>query len=77
MLPNIYIVINEQLALGSLENIQALRYWIATEVRNPKDESIFIHKEVLNKNVNNTKNILMNRTEGMELKMLQQENKKQ
>ena len=32
MLLNIYIVINEQLALGSLENIQALRYWIAAEV---------------------------------------------
>ena len=51
MLLNIYGVINEQLAIGSLENIQGLRYWIAAEVLNAKDESIFIHKEVLDKSV--------------------------
>ena len=36
MLLNIYGVINEQLAIGSLENIQILRYWIAAEVLNAK-----------------------------------------
>ena len=47
MLLNIYGVINEQLAIRSLEKIQTLRYWIAAEVLNAKDESIFVHKEVL------------------------------
>ena len=51
MLLNIYGVINEQLAIGSLENIQTLRYWIAAEVLNAKNESIFIHKEVLDNSV--------------------------
>ena len=51
MLLNIYGVINEQLAIGSLENTQTLRYWIAAEVLNAKDESIFTYKEVLDKSV--------------------------
>ena len=69
MLLNIYGVINEQLAIGSLENIQTLRYWIAAEVLNAKDESIFIYKEVFDKSVvSNIKNILMSKTEGMKLK---------
>ena len=51
MLLNIYGVISEQSVIGSLENIQALRYWIPAEVLNTKDESIFIHKEVLDKSV--------------------------
>ena len=44
ILLNIYGVINEQLAIGSLENIQTLRYWIAAGVLNAKDELIFLHK---------------------------------
>ena len=77
MLLNIYGVINEQLVIGSLENIKTLRYWIAAEVLNAKDESIFIYKEVLDKSVvGNIKNILMSKTEGMELKTLEHENKK-
>ena len=76
MLLNNNEVINEQLAIGSLKNIQALLYWIAAEVLNAKDKSMFIHKEVLDKSVvGNMKNILMSRTEGMELKKLRQENK--
>ena len=75
---NICGVINEHLAIESIENIQTLRYWIAAKVLNLKDESIFIYKEVLdNSVVSNTKNILMSKTEGMELKRLQHENKKQ
>ena len=78
MLLNIYGVINEQLAIRSVENIQTLRYWIAAEVLNAKDESIFIHKEVLDKSVvGNIKNILMSKTEVMELKTLEHKNKKQ
>ena len=78
MLLNIYGVINEQLAIGSIENIQALRYWIAVEVLNAKDESKFIYKEVLDKSVvGNIKNILMSKSEGMELKTLKHEKKKQ
>ena len=46
---NIYGMINEQLAIGSFENIQTLRYWIAAEVLTAKDEFIFIHNEVLDK----------------------------
>ena len=78
MLLNIYGVINEQLAIRSVENIQTLRYWIAAEVLNAKDESIFIHKEVLDKGVvGNITKKLMSKTEGMELKALEHENKKQ
>ena len=78
MLPYIYGVINEQLAIGSLENIQTLPYWMAAEVLNAKDESKFIHKEVLDKSVvGNIKNILMSKTEGMELKTLEHEYRKQ
>ena len=40
MLLNNNEVINEQLAIGSLKNIQALLYWIAAEVLNAKDKSI-------------------------------------
>ena len=47
MLLNIYGVINEQLAIESLANIQALRCWIGAEILNAKNESIYIHKEVL------------------------------
>ena len=76
MLLNIYGVINEQSAIGSPENIQALQYWIVAGVLNAKDESIFIHKEVLDKSVvSNIKTILMSRNKGMELKRLQLENK--
>ena len=54
-------MINEQLAIESLKNIQTLPYWIAAEILNAKDESKFIHKEVLDKSVvGNIKNILMN-----------------
>ena len=75
---NICGVISEHLAIESIENIQTLRYWIAAKVLNLKDESIFIYKEVLdNSVVSNIKNILMSKTEGMELKRLQHENKKQ
>ena len=78
MLLNIYGVINEQLVIGPLENTQALQYWIAAEVLNAKDESIFIHKEVLYKSVvSNVKNILMSKIEGIELKRLQHGNEKQ
>ena len=51
MLLNIYGVINEQLVIRSLENIQTLRCWIAAKVLNAKDESIFLHKEVVDKSV--------------------------
>ena len=75
---NICGVINEHLAIESIENIQTLQYWIAAKVLNLKDESIFIYKEVLdNSVVSNIKNILMSKTDGMELKRLQHENKKQ
>ena len=75
---NICGVINEQLAIESIENIQTLRYWIAAKVLNLKDESIFIYKEVLDDSVaGKIKNILMSKTEGMKLKRLQHENKKQ
>ena len=72
-------MINEQLPIGYLENIQALRYWIVAEVLNAKDKSIFILKEELDESViGNIKNILMSKNEGIELKMfLQHENKKQ
>ena len=76
MLLNIYRIINEQLAIGSLENIETLRYWIAVEALNAKNESILIHKEVLNKSVvGNMKNILMSKTERIELKTLEHEKK--
>ena len=51
MLLNIYGVINEQLAIRSLENIRTLRYWIAAKVLNAKDESIFLHQKVVDKSV--------------------------
>ena len=76
VLLNIYGVINEQSAIGSPENNQALQYWIVADVLNAKDESIFIHKEVLDKSVvSNINTILMSRNKGMELKRLQLENK--
>ena len=77
MLLNIYRVINEQLAIGQLENFQALQYWIPADVLNAKNESIFIHEEVLDESgVGNIKDILMSKTERMQLKRLQHENKK-
>ena len=76
VLLNIYGVISEQSAIGSPENIQTLQYWIVADVLNAKDESIVIHKEVLDKSVvSNIKTILMSRNKGMELKRLQLENK--
>ena len=39
---NICRVINEHLAIESIENIQTLRYWIAAKVLNLKGKSIFI-----------------------------------